>query len=67
MKILISAILLVSILVISVQAYDYATESAKITACNTKLTTVYNDCQSDTACKADTTANNTCLDLNTAS
>jgi len=66
MKTLISAILFVSILIISVQAYDYATESAKITACNTKLTTVYNVCENDTACKAEITANDTCLDLNAA-
>ena len=37
MKTLISAILFVSILGISVQAYDYETESAKGTACATKL------------------------------
>jgi len=50
MKTLISAILIVSLFVLSVHAYDYATEVAKATVCASKLDTALTACNSNTAC-----------------
>jgi len=65
MKALISAILFVSILGISGQAYDYATELAKGTACYNKIASVYSACTSDTTCVAAQTAYSNCIDSST--
>lgn len=44
MKTFISAILLSSMLAISVHAYDFATENAKLLACSIKLQAKFETC-----------------------
>jgi len=64
MKTLISAVFLVSLLVASVQAYDYVTEAAKGNACVDKYTTVLDACKSDSSCKTAIDTFETCSNNN---
>jgi len=64
MKALNKALLLVTLLVISVQAYDYATEAAKKTTCDTTLATTTDACKSNTSCNNEITSFTSCKGSN---
>lgn len=64
MKTLNKALLLVTLLVISVQAYDYATEAAKKTTCDTTLVTTIDACKSNTDCNNEINSFTSCKSSN---